>query len=183
MPEPAKTASITVNILWKGQLMPSEQFLMRLATPTNQYLTLYCDQTTPKLALQGMCWLNNGNWLCQNLVWLHQFPFIYYKKDNWCPWSCFWCNWPPQQTNIWPATVTRPPRNERVKPCVVSITATDYARTRSDCINFHSYIIRRPTDALGIVFDAVRNPNRPIVDPLLWPDHPKMSASRHVLGP
>ena len=85
MPEPVKTASITVNILWKGQLMPSEQFLMRLATPTNQYLTLYCDQNTQKLARQGMLWVRNGNCLCQKPIGQHQFPFIYYMKANCCP--------------------------------------------------------------------------------------------------
>ena len=41
-------------------------------------------------------------------------------------------------------------KNERVKICVESITATYYAtRTLSDCIHFHLYIMGRPSDALA----------------------------------
>ena len=46
-------------------------------------------KTPQKWACQDMCWVNNGNWLCQNPVGLHPFPFIYYGETKWCPHSLF----------------------------------------------------------------------------------------------
>ena len=40
------------------------------------------------------------------------------------------------------------PKNELVKACVGSIKANGYALTLSDPIQFHSHIMRRPTDAV-----------------------------------
>ena len=43
----------------------------------------------------------NGNWLCQNLIGIDLFVFIYYGETNWYCCNCFWYSWPPQSTNIW----------------------------------------------------------------------------------
>ena len=59
---------------------------------------------------------------------------------------------------------TRHPKNERGKTCVGSITATDYARTRSDYIHFCLYILGRQIDTVAAVLDTVGHPNRPIFD-------------------
>ena len=53
------------------------------------------------------------------------------------------------------------PKNELVKACVGSIKANGYALTLSDPIQFHSHIIRRPTDAVGGVFKQLATPNGP----------------------
>ena len=83
------------------------------------------------------------------------------------PWEVFLIHLATPMAHIVPITVDQTPENERIKACVGSIKATDYARTWWDCINFHSYSMRRPTDAIGGVFDTFGHPNRLILYPLL----------------
>ena len=63
--------------------------------------------------------------------------------------------------HIVPITVDQTPQNERIKACVGSMKANNYARSRSDCMNFHSYIMGRPTDAVGGVFDTLGHSHGP----------------------
>ena len=65
------------------------------------------------------------------------------------------------------------PQNERIKACVGSMTATNYARNWSDCMHFHLYVIRRPTDAVRGIFDALGHSNGPYCTYYRGPDTPK----------
>ena len=121
-----------VDSIHNGPIFEPQNYAQR---PQNEYLSTYSGSVTAINPPQ--------TWY--NLVPLDPVLYI----------SCtagFWYSWPPQSpidqylTQIGP----RHHKNEHVKICVGSITATDYAtRTLSDCIHFHLYIMGRPSDALA----------------------------------
>ena len=70
----------------------------------------------------------------------------------------------------------RPPPLPRSS--VVTTNATDYARTRPDCIHFHSFTMGMPTDAVRGIFDTLGHSNGPIFLPITVNRHPPKRAHK-----
>ena len=70
-----------------------------------------------------------------------------------------------------------------IKAWVGSMMATDYAWILSDCIHFYSYIIRRPTDAIRVVFHTHGHSNGPQHMSWTRPKSTKFSAGQVCTAP
>ena len=150
MPEAGRTVSISIYIVWGDRVMPLHIFWYSWPPqwtnirPTS--VSRHPKNERGKICIGSIAATDYARtWLDYTCI------FVYILLGDWLILSQLFLiqlATPIDQylTQIGP----RHHKNERVKICVGSITATDYAtRTLSDCIHFCLYIMGRPSDALA----------------------------------
>ena len=135
-----------------------------------------------KWARLDMCWIHNGNRLCQNPVGLHPFLFIYYGETKWRPHTFFDTFGHPNEPIFdldWSKTSRSTSANFRDK-----VYITIWLCQNPVELNVFLCIYHRETNWYCCSCFWYSWPPQPTnIWHRLFQDTTKMSMSRHVLDP